>query len=366
MRTFTRWTRQRVLIVGYSPHLQNGVTQNTDLLLGFLPYARLHIAVRCYRPRWKWFLSSLYGLVSFAWRLAVAPPRVVQILLGSRGDTIKTLPYLVLGKLRGCKVSLQFRTNRANLLGRLSGWVRRIVLRCWRWTDGYCFFTRGLSAEFDAELNDRVHRTMIPNPIAPQWLDEPVLAWTHRTRDLVFLGRWSHEKGMDDLLNALRTLDVNGARHCDIYSDVIPKRNPPNCTCHRWLDESDVRRVLREARLLLLPSHFEGYPNVLVQAAACGTPFVATRLAGVLDIADESNAGLLHDVGDVAGMQDAIKRLLTDQQLWTECSEDGRRWARSLEVSRIAPRWDRFYSNLGVLLPHQSAMMKPQTENSPS
>lgn len=344
-----------VVLVGYAPELQNGVSKNTEFLLRHLPYARLHIAVRCYYPRWKWLTSSVLGLASFALQLVLSSPTVVQILLGSRGDTVKTLPYLLLAKVRGCKVSLQFRTNRANLLSGLPSGVRWIVLRCWRSADRYCFFTHRLADELGSELGPDIPRIIIPNPIASEWMDTPALSGTARTRGLVFLGRWSHEKGMDDLLGAMRTLDVNGARHCDIYSDVLPKRDPENCTCHAWLDEVGVRRVLREAKLLLLPSHFEGYPNVLVQAAACGTPFVATRLAGVLDIVEESNAGLLHDVGDVAGMQQAIRRLLTDDQLWNECSRNGRRWAESLEVSRIVPAWDAFYASLGVVVPNRTA-----------
>jgi len=343
--------RNRVLIVGYSPQLLNGVTKGTELLLRNMPYLELHVAVRCYNPRWKWFLYSVYGLAVFAWRLLVNPPQVVQIILGSRGDTVKTLPYLCLGKLRGCRVSLHFRTNRANLTDDLPRSLRRVVLWVWRLADCYCFFSPRLGEEFGGQLDSRIPRAVIPNAISGEWLDQDVLPRSERTRDLVFLGRWSHEKGMEDLLAAMRTLDVDGQVRCDIYSDRLLKQDPENCVSHAWLEGGDVRTVLRESKLLLLPSHFEGYPNVLVQAAACGTPFVSTRLPGVLDIAEESQAGLLHDIADVEGMQRAIGRLLTDERLWTECSRNGRRWAESLEVSNVARAWDGLYADLGVKLP---------------
>ncbi len=341
----------KVLIVGYSPQLPSGVTKNTELLLRNVPYLELHIAVHCYHPRWKWLASSLYGFVVFAWRLLVAPPQVIQIILGSRGDTVKTLPYLCLGKLRGCKVSLHFRTNKANLLNRLGGSVRRVVLWFWRWADCYCFFSPRLRDEFADRLNPRVRCAVIPNPISESWFRQSVLPRSERTRDAVFLGRWSHEKGINDLLTTMQTFNGDGCLHCDIYSDRLPKENPENCSCHAWLEEDDVRRALRESKLLLLPSHFEGYPNILVQAAACGTPFVSTRLPGVLDIVEESQAGALHEVGDVEGMQQAIGRLLTDEKLWNDCSSNGRRWAESLEVSKVVRVWDRLYADLGVKLP---------------
>lgn len=343
--------RNRVLIVGYSPRLANGVTKSTHLLLGNMPYLELHIAVRCWHPRWKWLVSTVYGFVTFAFRLLGTPPRVIQIVIASRGDTVKTLPYLWLGKLRGCKVGLHFRTNRANLLDDLPRFVRRVAVWFWRWVDYYSFFSPRLRDEFASCLDTRIPLATIPNPISGEWFHPDVLPRRQRTRDLVFLGRWSHEKGKDDLLAAMQTLDVDGRVRCDIYSDYLMKRNPENCVFHPWLKEDDVRTVLRESKLLLLPSHFEGYPNVLVQAAACGTPFVATRLSGVLDIAEESRAGLLHDVGDIQGMRQAIARLLTDEALWTECSRNGRRWAESLEISKVARIWNRFYTALGVKLP---------------
>jgi L-malate glycosyltransferase len=111
-----------------------------------------------------------------------------------------------------------------------------------------------------------------------------------------------------------------------------------------------VKQVLREAKLIVLPSHAEAFPTVLLEAAACGTPFVASKVAGVPDIAEQSRAGLLHEIGDVDGMREGIERLLTDEAFWEECSQSGRQWVESLEVSRITPHWNRLYADLGVTL----------------
>ncbi len=340
-----------VLIVGYSPRLLNGVTTNTELLIRNIPYLELHVAVRCYNPRWKSLVTSIYGVVVFALRLLVGAPQVAQILIGSRGDTVKTLPYLCLAKLRGCSVSLHFHMTRANLVDNLPQPVRCVVLWFWRRVDCFCFLSPRLRDEFADQLDPQIQRAVIPNPVSKQWLENGVLPRSDRSRDLVFLGRWSHEKGMDDLLAVMRTLDADVPVHCDIYSDQLRKETPANCSCHTWVKEDEVRRILQESKLLLLPSHFEGYPIVLVQAAACGTPFVSTPLPGVLDIAEESQAGVLHDIGDIEGMQRAIGRLLRDENLWADCSSNGRRWAESLEVSNVVQAWDRLYADLGIKLP---------------
>ena len=189
---------------------------------------------------------------------------------------------------------------------------------------------------------------MIPNPILPLWLRGEVLPRSARVGRLVFLGRWSAEKGIDELLSVMRAFGPNAPVRCDIYSDHCPLADPANCVCHAWLPEDAVREVLREAKLVVLPSHAEALPTVLLEAAACGTPFVASNVGGIPDIAEQSCGGLLHDAGDTDGMRAAIERLLGDEALWDECSRSGRRWIESLEVSRIVPQWDRFYADLGM------------------
>jgi glycosyltransferase involved in cell wall biosynthesis len=207
-----------------------------------------------------------------------------------------------------------------------------------------------LRAEYDGDFDRRKPCVVIPNPISVEWLREDVPGRNDRARGLVFLGRWTAEKGIDELLAVMQTLDIGAPLRCDIYSDHCPPLNPENCVCHPWLAEGDVKQVLREAKLVVLPSHAEAFPMVLLEAAACGTPFVASKVAGVPDIAEQSRAGLLHEIGDVGGMRTAITRLLTDDALWEECSRNGRQWVETLEVSRITPQWHRLYADLGVPL----------------
>jgi glycosyltransferase involved in cell wall biosynthesis len=62
----------------------------------------------------------------------------------------------------------------------------------------------------------------------------------------------------------------------------------------------------RSADLVVLPSNSEGVPNVLVEAAACGIPFVATRVGGIPEIAHLS-AGELVPPGDPAALAGAME-----------------------------------------------------------
>lgn len=64
------------------------------------------------------------------------------------------------------------------------------------------------------------------------------------------------------------------------------------------------------ADILILASSSEGWPNVLLEAIACGTPVVATRVGGTPEIVSSAAAGLLAGERSPAGLAAAIRRLL--------------------------------------------------------
>ena len=65
----------------------------------------------------------------------------------------------------------------------------------------------------------------------------------------------------------------------------------------------DVPSALRQASLFVLPSRYEGYPNALVEALACGLPTVATDCPGATaEILKDGLHGMLVPAGEATGM----------------------------------------------------------------
>lgn len=83
--------------------------------------------------------------------------------------------------------------------------------------------------------------------------------------------------------------------------------------------------LYRRAWLLASASAREGWGMTLTEAAACGTPAVATRIAGHLDAVAEGRSGLLADGADE--LRDAIGRVLADAQLRARLAEGARQHA---------------------------------------
>lgn len=87
---------------------------------------------------------------------------------------------------------------------------------------------------------------------------------------------------------------------------------------------SDLRPYYTLANLLVLPSHTEGSPNVLLEAMAAGLPIVATAVGGVPEIVTNEKQALLVEKQNPVALAGAIERLLGDANLQRELAEAAR------------------------------------------
>jgi glycosyltransferase involved in cell wall biosynthesis len=104
------------------------------------------------------------------------------------------------------------------------------------------------------------------------------------------------------------------------------------------VSDDDLVERYRSAWLVASASSDEGWGMTITEAAACGTPAVATRIAGHVDVIDADVSGLLADGPD--HLERAIERVLTDPERRERLGEAARQRAAGLS-------WDR--TALGVL-----------------
>ena len=112
------------------------------------------------------------------------------------------------------------------------------------------------------------------------------------------------------------------------------------------LDE--VETVLPECDVLLHSARQEPLGRVLLEAAACGVPVVATDVGGTREIfASERHGALLIPAGDVEGLARALLRILADEQLHTNLSQGGRqRVCEAFPIEQAAKRLANVYQEL--------------------
>ncbi len=77
---------------------------------------------------------------------------------------------------------------------------------------------------------------------------------------------------------------------------------------------TEIADILKSSYLLLLPSHAEGVPNVILEAMSCGIPSVATAVGGIPEILEDGHNGFLVNSIDSQAVANTLKKAL--QHVW--------------------------------------------------
>lgn len=151
---------------------------------------------------------------------------------------------------------------------------------------------------------------------------------------LTFTGSLSTLKGVPILLEAIAKLRDRDDLVLEIGGDG-PERAALEASVDRmairkhvrflgYQSSDQVRALLQRSDVFVLPSFAEGVPVVLMEAMASGVPVVTTRIAGVPELVEDGQSGLLVPPGDVDALAAAITRLLDDGDLRDRMGAAGR------------------------------------------
>ena len=216
--------------------------------------------------------------------------------------------------------------------------------RLWSW--GYRFFYRRFdlvacqtpSMRDDLVANYRLpldKAVVIHNPVdakrvrelatefLPRGFDRGVGEASRAPVQLVSAGRLSHQKGFDLLIEALAL-----CRDPDLRLTILGD-GPLRGDLERLAAEQGVAHQVRflgfqknpypffaNADALVLSSRFEGFPNVVLEALACGTPIIATPAAGgIKEILEGVEGCVLADSVTAAGLARALERIPRGRRL---------------------------------------------------
>ena len=145
--------------------------------------------------------------------------------------------------------------------------------------------------------------------------------------EILFVGRLSAEKGIRTLVDATRGLNLVVAGDGPLRS-LVPD-------ALGFVPHEEVQRLLARAAVVVLPSHREGLPMVLLEAMAHGRAVVATPVGGIPSLVEDGVTGLLVPPGDPKALREAVKRLLADPDLRRRLGEAAR-----AKVSELSS-WER-------------------------
>ncbi|MDB6106431.1 MAG: glycosyl transferase group 1 [Gammaproteobacteria bacterium] len=241
----------------------------------------------------------------------------------------------------------------AVMFSRLTGWLEG------RWALRYPVIANGsaLGAQLTAGGVPQVRLLTVISTTFPQADIEPAAPeWRRGAGEplkILYVGRIALEKGLGDLIDAVRLLPASVTSEMRISligwaSHGEQERLVEHIRASGLQEQVELvgpipfgpalLRHYRAAHLFVLPSWTEGTPRVLVEAMAMGRPIVATRVGGVPDLITEGENGLLVDPHSPSQLAAAIQTLAGDPEL---CRCIGRRnWqmAASLTAEALTER----------------------------
>lgn len=109
---------------------------------------------------------------------------------------------------------------------------------------------------------------------------------------------------------------------------------------------ADVREVYGSADALILPTLYDPFPNVCVEALACGLPLLTSHGCGAAEWIHEGKNGWVRDALDVAGYQQAIGEWLAGRAEGTDYAAAARATAEPFTLDRMAAELQALYREL--------------------
>lgn len=197
---------------------------------------------------------------------------------------------------------------------------------------------------------------IVPNPVQ---VDEVVRAGAGQPpaalpeRFLVFVGRLERRKGIEALGAALGPVlaaepglhAVLVGRDAGEEGGAVMERfrrdtGAPAERVHVLgeLPRDDALAVVARAELVVLPSLWESFGYVCVEAMALGRPVVASEVGGFAEIVEDGVSGWLVPPGDARALEEALRRALADREARARVGEAARRRARDFDAAVLVDR----------------------------
>ena len=180
---------------------------------------------------------------------------------------------------------------------------------------------------------------------------------------LLYVGRLAPIKGLETLLDGMGRLRAAGSRAhlCIVGGDADEPLDGHEGELRARLRRLDLHDTVTfvgaqpqerlrawyvAADATVLPSYYESFGMVALEAMACGSPVVASRVGGLQTTVRDGVTGLLTPDHDAAALADTLARLLDDADLRWRLGREGVRWAAQHRWPCVAEAVCREYAAL--------------------
>ena len=217
----------------------------------------------------------------------------------------------------------------------------------------YCFNKMVLLT--DEAMNDwpeLENKIKIPDPLPFRIDEQSSLSY----KRIISIGRYDYEKGNDLLLQVWQKVDIQmsswqldifGNGNQNPYLHQIQKLGIDSSRCHLHGPIKDVKKEYIESSVFVLPSRYEGFGLVLIEAMACGLPVIAFDCEnGPRSIITDGVDGFLISAFDIEAYADKMMLLMQNKTLRRKMGENARITASQYDVEIIGKQWKQLFDEL--------------------
>jgi glycosyltransferase involved in cell wall biosynthesis len=182
------------------------------------------------------------------------------------------------------------------------------------------------------------------------------LGIAERRRGILFVGRLDKQKGLDRFFCELPGIFQALPEHDFILVGDGPQRAALQGLADRlgltsrvhllgW--QADVTPFIASADILVLPSRWEGMPNVVLEAMAAGKPVVATQAEGTVELLGIGSQEQTSAVGDWVGFRQRLIEIGRNAQLAAELGQKNKARAAQFSIAAMVQRYERLFESIG-------------------
>lgn len=170
---------------------------------------------------------------------------------------------------------------------------------------------------------------------------------------VIAVGRLDYQKSFDRLVLVWEKvhekmpdwrLDIFGQGEWkEMLQGMIDERGLQDCMRLNG-PTKDIGKEYAESSMLVMSSHYEGFPMVMIEAMACGLPAVCFDFkCGPRDIIVEGENGVIVPDGDIDGLASAIIKLMKDEKLRKRMGENSKRVVETYSEEKVMRKWVSLY-----------------------
>ena len=177
---------------------------------------------------------------------------------------------------------------------------------------------------------------------------------------LLYVGRLQPIKGLETLLDAMTALDgaaqlliVGGDQdepengHADYLRERVSVLGLRERVSFLGAQPQErLRLFYAAADATVMPSYYESFGMVALEAMACGSPVIASRVGGLTTTVRDGVTGFLVPEGDAAALAERVALLLEDRGRRAALGREAQRWAAEHRWPCVAEAVCRLYSDL--------------------